>query len=158
MNPFSNIRAKDIERIEKSYQRLEDRVDLYSRDTTGLGQRLDQRIDGVRESIEEMREQNSEEHRRVITALKSIEVELQRRVEDAENQIKDVTVKMAVEIGKFRGAAEGIEERRRIVREFVSGEFITKYKLIVAVVVLLIAIAVGVPLVSAWKNLINSLF
>lgn len=148
-------RERDIGRLESATDRIEKRVDDSQRDMSGLSSRLDQRIDSLNELMTEMQTQNSREHARVMNALDNMNETVGDKIELVDSQVKDLTVKIGLEVGRIRSAADTVETQKRVWQSFASGEFFARYRVVVIVVLVVLLLLLGVkvgPQVEHWLS------
>lgn len=145
---------RDIARLEGSVQRFEDKVERLRQDTNGMGSRLDQRIDLLAGLVQEAQSQAGKDHERVMHRLDGFNEEMADRVDLIDAAVKDLTVKVGIEVGRIRTAADQIADRKRVRAEILSGDFVKRYRLLVIVVVGVVLLALG----GALAPLIEKLF
>lgn len=148
---------REFARIETSNQRVGDRVDQLQRDTNGMGTRLDQRIDLIAGMMTALQEQNTHEHERVMQRLDAMADTIGERVEIVEAQVKDLTVKIGVEVGRLRSTSEIVESRQRFWEQFFAGDFLVRYRIVVIVLGMIVLLLLGGPAVSEVEKLVGGL-
>lgn len=154
---FGGASGRDVKRLDEAAQRADDRIESLRRDTNGMGSRLDTRIDLLAGLMQELQAQSGAEHERVMRRLDEFHDEVGERVDLIDTAVKDLTVKVGVEVGRIRTATDAIAERKRLRAEILSADFVKKYRLVVVIVVGVILLVAGGALGPVVEKLIAAI-
>lgn len=135
---------REIEFLYRAYERIDKRQD-----------EANNRVDGLVDSIDRMRQQNAKEHAAVVNKIDKIAVERGERLEDVEAQVLQLTAKTGAELGRVKAAVDSIERRKRIFAGIVSGEFLDRYKMIFVALLVVFTLIFGYGLLRYTGELIG---